>query len=72
MNNPENIYYTWTTVEYRLILDRQISLPYVAKRRCIIVLLVKKEQIVVLGCINAIGQAIPPNVIFEGKYLNHQ
>ena len=32
----------------------------------------KKEQITVLGCVNAIGQAIPPMVIFEGKYLNLQ
>ncbi len=32
----------------------------------------KKEQITVLGCANAIGQPIPPMVIFEGKYLNHQ
>ena len=27
----------------------------------------KKEQIMVLGCANAIGQVIPPMVIFEGK-----
>lgn len=32
----------------------------------------KKEQITILGCANAIGQAIPPMVIFEGKYLNYQ
>ena len=32
----------------------------------------KKEQITVLGCVNAIGQSIPPMVIFEGKYLNYQ
>ena len=32
----------------------------------------KKEQITVLGCANAIGQVIPPMVIFEGKYLNYQ
>ena len=32
----------------------------------------KKDQITVLGCVNAIGQSIPPMVIFEGKYLNHQ
>ena len=32
----------------------------------------KKEQITVIGCVNAIGQSIPPMVIFEGKYLNHQ
>ena len=32
----------------------------------------KKEQIAVLGCISAIGQSIPPMVIFEGKHLNHQ
>lgn len=32
----------------------------------------KKEQITVLGCANAIGQSIPPMVIFEGKYLNHE
>ena len=25
-----------------------------------------------MGCVNAIGQAIPPMVIFEGKYLNLQ
>ena len=31
-----------------------------------------KEQITVLGCANAIGQAIPPMVICEGKYLNYQ
>ena len=30
----------------------------------------KKEQI--LGCANAIGQALPPMVIFDGKYLNYQ
>ena len=30
------------------------------------------DQITVLGCVNAIGQSIPPMVIFEGKYLNHQ
>ncbi len=32
----------------------------------------KKDQITVLGCANAVGQAIPPMVIFEGKYLNYQ
>ena len=32
----------------------------------------KKDQITVVGCANATGQAIPPMVIFEGKYLNHQ
>ena len=26
----------------------------------------------VLGCANAVGQAIPPMVIFDGKYLNYQ
>jgi len=31
----------------------------------------KKEQISVIGCGNAAGQAIPPMVIFEGKYLNY-
>jgi len=30
-----------------------------------------KEQISVIGCGNAAGQAIPPMVIFEGKYLNY-
>ena len=29
----------------------------------------KKEQITILGCANAIGQALPPMVIFDGKYL---
>ena len=32
----------------------------------------KKEQVSVLGCANAVGQAIPPMVIFDGKYLNYQ
>ena len=32
----------------------------------------KKEQITIVGCVNAIGQSIPLLVIFEGKYLNHQ
>ena len=32
----------------------------------------RKEQITVIGCGNAVGQSIPPMVIFEGKYLNHQ
>ena len=32
----------------------------------------KKEQISVIGCANAVGQSIPPMVIFEGKYLNLQ
>ena len=32
----------------------------------------KKEQISVIGCDNAVGQSIPPMVIFEGKYLNLQ
>ena len=32
----------------------------------------KKEQITMLGCANAIGQAFPPMVIFYGKYLNYQ
>ena len=32
----------------------------------------KKEQIAVIGCGNAIGQSIPPMVIFEGKYLNYE
>jgi len=27
----------------------------------------KKEQITILGCANALGQAIPPMVIFEGN-----
>ena len=30
-----------------------------------------KDQITVLGCVNAVGQSIPPMVIFEGQYLNH-
>ena len=33
---------------------------------------VKKEQITIIACANAAGQAIPPMVIFEGKYLNHE
>ena len=32
----------------------------------------KKEQITIIGCGNAVGQSIPPMVIFEGKYLNHE
>jgi len=32
----------------------------------------KKEQITVIGCGNAIGQSIPPMVIFEEKYLNYE
>ena len=32
----------------------------------------KKEQITVIGCVNAIGQSIPLMVMFEDKYLNHQ
>ena len=32
----------------------------------------KKEQVTIIGCGNAIGQSIPPMVIFEGKYLNHE
>ncbi len=32
----------------------------------------KKEQITILGCANALGQTVPPMVIFEGKYLNYQ
>jgi len=32
----------------------------------------KKEQITVIACANAAGQAIPPMIIFEGKYLNHE
>ena len=32
----------------------------------------KKDQITIVACVNAIGQALPPMVIFEGKYLNHQ
>ena len=32
----------------------------------------KKEQISVIACANAVGQSIPPMVIFEGKYLNLQ
>ena len=32
----------------------------------------KKEQITILGCANAAGQALPPMVIFEGKHLNYQ
>jgi hypothetical protein len=31
----------------------------------------KKEQITVIGCVNAIGNSVPPMIIFEGKYLNH-
>ena len=31
-----------------------------------------KEQISFIACANAVGQAIPPMVIFEGKYLNLQ
>jgi len=30
-----------------------------------------KEQISVIGCRNTAGQATPPMVIFEGKYLNY-
>ena len=25
-----------------------------------------------IGCANAAGQSVPPMVIFEGKYLNHE
>ena len=32
----------------------------------------KKEQIAIVSCVNAIGQSIPPMVILEGMYLNHQ
>ena len=32
----------------------------------------KKEQITIIACANALGQCLPPMVIFEGKYLNHQ
>ncbi len=32
----------------------------------------KKEQITILDCVNALGQTVPPMVIFEGKYLNYQ
>ena len=32
----------------------------------------KKEQITVIGCANALGQATLPMVIFDGKYLNYQ
>jgi len=31
----------------------------------------KKEQISVIGCKNAAGQAIPPMVMFDGRYLNY-
>lgn len=31
----------------------------------------KKEQITIIACINAVGQSIPPMVIFNRKYLNH-
>ena len=31
-----------------------------------------KDQITVIGCANAAGQSVPPMVIFEGKYLNHE
>ena len=30
----------------------------------------RKDQITVVGCGNAVGQAIPPFVIFKGKQLN--
>ena len=29
-----------------------------------------KSQITVIGCVSAAGQALPPFIIFEGKYLN--
>ncbi len=32
---------------------------------------VNKKQIMVVGCVNAAGQAIPPFVIFDAKNLNH-
>ena len=32
----------------------------------------KKEQITIIACANAAGQAIPPMIKFEGKYLNHE
>ena len=32
----------------------------------------KKEQITILSCANAIGQALLPMVIFDGKCLNYQ
>ena len=31
-----------------------------------------KTQISILACGNAIGQAIPPMVIFSGKQFNHE
>lgn len=31
-----------------------------------------KNQITVIGCANAAGQSVPPMVIFEGTYLNHE
>ncbi len=30
----------------------------------------KKEQITGIVCVNAIGNSIPPMIIFDGKYLN--
>ena len=30
----------------------------------------KKSQITVIGCISAVGHAVPPFVIFDAKYLN--
>ena len=30
-----------------------------------------KGQVTVVGCVNAIGQAIPPMIFFDAKNLNH-
>ena len=31
-----------------------------------------KTQITVLGCVSATGQALPPMVVFSGKWFNHE
>ena len=31
-----------------------------------------KEQLTVIGCANVVGQLVPPMVIYEGRYCNHE
>ena len=41
--------------------------PYIIAKRGQKIVSGKKDQITIIGCANAIGPAIPPMVIFEGK-----
>ena len=63
---------TWMRAGCPLILVLRRLSPNKGQKKVHYCVSGKKDQITVLGCLNAIGQSIPPMVTFEGKHLNHR